>query len=122
MREQRRHPRVPLRMEVRWNGASNTRPGITSDVSQGGCYIESMVQPTVGEVLWFEFQLAPGLTMDLYGQVLYGHRNIGFGVRFGQLTNAQLKMLLRLIGSTRAQQNNPPIAQVLGKNSPRIAA
>ena len=113
MKEGRLHPRVPLRMEVRWNGSSHTCPAITSDVSQGGCYIDSMVQPAVGETLCFEFQLAPGVTMDLYGEVLYEHPGIGFGVRFGQLTEPQLKMLLRLIGTARADQNKARAAQLL---------
>jgi hypothetical protein len=42
MREQRKDLRVPLRLEVRWNGFSGNLPAVTSDVSLGGCYIESL--------------------------------------------------------------------------------
>lgn len=104
MKEERLHPRVPLRLEVAWNG-SPRRPGITTDISSGGCYIESIVQMAVGDVLPFEFQLAPGLSVELEGEVRYVHATIGFGVRFGRLTHVQRQTLLQLIGSARANQN-----------------
>jgi len=122
MKEGRLHPRVPLRLEVSWNG-THTRPGITTDISRGGCYIESIVQVAVGEFFRFEFQLDHGLSVELEGEVRYVHPTIGFGVRFGHLTDAQLQTLLQLLGSARANQN--PTGQIasMSKRGPtRVAA
>jgi hypothetical protein len=122
VKEERLHPRVPLRLEVRWNG-SYTRPGITTDISSGGCYIESIVQVAVGEVLRFEFQLAPGRSVEFEGEVRYVHHTIGFGVRFRYLTDVQLKTLLQLIGSARANQNpTGQIAPITNSGPKRVAA
>jgi hypothetical protein len=122
MREERLHPRVPLRLEVSWNG-NNTRTAITTDISRGGCYVESIVQVVVGDIHRFELQLAPGLSVELEGEVRYVHPTIGFGVRFGHLTNLQLQTLLQLLGSARANQNaNAPIASVRYSGPTRVAA
>ena len=122
MREERLHPRVPLRCEVRWNGSS-TRPGITTDISRGGCYIESIVQVAVGEVLHCELQLAPGHSLEFEGEVRYVHPTLGFGLRFRYLTSVQLQSLLRLIGSVRANQNSTRQIMPMTNRSPgRVAA
>jgi PilZ domain len=121
MREARFHPRVPLRCEVSWNG-SNTRPGITTDISRGGCYIESIVQVAVGEVLHCKLQLAPGHSLEFEGEVRYVHPTLGFGLRFRYLTNAQLKVLLRLIGSARADQSTGQITLMTDRSPTRVAA
>ncbi len=122
MKEQRLHSRVPLRLEVRWNG-SHTQPGITTDISRGGCYIESIVQVAVGEVLRFEFKLAPGCSVEFEGEVCYVHHTIGFGVRFRYLTDVQLQTLLQLIDSALANENpNGQIAPMTNSGPKLVAA
>ena len=96
MREQRKDLRVPLRLEVRWDGFSGSTAAVTSDVSLGGCYIESLSPVTVGDILDFDFQSTTNESMHLQGQVLYSHQNIGFGVRFTDL-NARQQMLELLL-------------------------
>lgn len=109
MKEQRRHPRVPLRLEVSWSG-SQTRPGITTDISNGGCYVESIVQVAVGDLLRFKFQLDAERTIEIEGEIRYIHPTIGFGVRFGNILNVQMQTLLGLIRS--AQENQNPSEQI----------
>lgn len=122
MREARLHPRVPLRLEARWNG-SQTRPGITTDISRGGCYVESLVQVAVGNMLRLELLIAPGLSVELQGEVRYVHPTIGFGVQFGNLSQAQIETLLQLIGSARASQNpTGQITSMTNRGPRRVAA
>jgi PilZ domain len=121
MKEQRLHPRVPLRLEVRWNG-SQTRPGITTDISKGGCYVESLVQVTTGDVFLLELQLAPGQSVELECEVRYVHPTIGFGVRFRYLTDVQLQTLLQLIASAQANQNPTRQIAPMTKRGPRRVA
>jgi len=82
MYEQRRDLRMPLRLEVRWTGFSGGASAVTSDISLGGCYIESVHQVTIGDILDFDFLPTTGEPLRLRGEVLYSHQNIGFGVRF----------------------------------------
>jgi hypothetical protein len=104
MKEERRHIRVPLRLEVSWDGISSREPAITSDVSMGGCYVESLEQAAVGDVLCFEFKLPEEGSLQLYGEVLYQHPTIGFGMCFRNLDDLQRSILLRLINHARVNQ------------------
>ena len=89
MQEQRKDLRVPIRLEVRWDGFSGAVPAITSDISLGGCYIESLYPVTMGDILDFEFRPSTLAALQVQGQVLYSHPNIGFGVRFTDLRARQ---------------------------------
>jgi predicted transport protein len=122
MKEQRRHPRVPLRLEVNWSG-SQTRPGVTTDVSNGGCYVESIVQVAVGDTLRFKFQLDDDRTLEIEGEIRYVHPTIGFGVRFGDTPNVQMQKLLALIRSALEAQNPPEqIASLASRPRPTRCA
>ena len=89
MQEQRKDLRVPIRLEVRWEGFSGAVPAITSDISMGGCYIESLSPVTMGDILDFEFRPSTKAALQVQGQVLYSQPNIGFGVRFTDLSARQ---------------------------------
>ena len=104
MYEQRKDLRVPLRLEVRWNGFSGRNAAITSDISLGGCYIESLYPVTIGDILDFDFRPATTEAVRLSGQVLYSHQNIGFGVRFMDL-KARQQILQLLMSSAPANQS-----------------
>ncbi len=107
MHEQRKDLRVPLRLEVRWNGFSGGAPAVTSDISLGGCYIESLYPVTIGDILDFDFRPATTGTLRLQGQVLYGHQNIGFGVRFTDLNARQQVLELLLPFGARNESSKP---------------
>ena len=120
MKEERLHPRVPLRLEVRWNGC-NSQPGVISDISRGGCYVESLVEVAIGDIR-LELQLAPGHSIEFEGEVRYVHPTIGFGVRFHYLTDVQLQTLVQLIGSASADQSPNPQNAPMTSRGPRLVA
>jgi hypothetical protein len=93
----RKHERVPLPLEVRWSGQSGHQSARISDVSLGGCYIESLAQVTIGESIGFEIQLPTGNWMPLFGKVVYTLSNLGFGVEFNPLSELQSNVLTDLI-------------------------
>jgi hypothetical protein len=47
--EQRKDARVPVRLEVQWPGWPSSCPDVASDVSLGGCYVESLNPVKVGD-------------------------------------------------------------------------
>jgi hypothetical protein len=96
MREQRLQARADLRLGIRWNGLSHRCEAVTSDISLGGCYVETFAQLGVGQRLWLDITLPAG-AIQLYGQVLYQHPGVGFGVRFLSLSVWQRKRLASLI-------------------------
>ncbi|HJP95480.1 MAG TPA: PilZ domain-containing protein [Pyrinomonadaceae bacterium] len=97
MREQRENPRIPLRLEVRWNGCETRIPDVTTDVSLGGCYIESLNSVTVGEVLNLGLRLPFSDTLPVSCEVRYHQPTIGFGLKFLQLSSFQRAALEGLI-------------------------
>lgn len=108
MYEQRKDFRVPLRLEVRWDGYSGGKSAVTSDISLGGCYIESLCPVNIGDVLNLDFLPANTEALQLQGQVLYSHQNVGFGVRFMDLqARKQIRDLLTPSGLTVDSCNLP---------------
>lgn len=99
--ERRHHERVLLPLEVRWEGQSGRHTARISDLSLGGCYIETLGQVTVGESLTFEIQLPTQNWMPLSGKVVYHHPNLGFGVQFAQLSDLESNVLVDLIEYAR---------------------
>lgn len=98
MTEQRKDARVPVRLEVEWGTLPSRCPDVTSDVSLGGCYVESLNSVKVGQVLNLSLNLPSNKTLRFRGEVRYHQPTIGFGVRFLQLSpfeQATLKALIR---------------------------
>ena len=95
--ERRNAERVPFPLEARWEGQSGRHTARISDISLGGCYIESLGQVTVGESVSFEVQLPTGRWMRLRGTVAYQHSNMAFGVQFNDLSELELNLLSDVI-------------------------
>jgi hypothetical protein len=96
--EHRKDTRVSVRLEVEWGGWPSRCPDVTSDVSLGGCYVESLNPVEVGEVLNLSLCLPSSKTLRFRGEVRYHQPTIGFGLRFLELSpieQATLKALLR---------------------------
>ena len=97
MSEQRREPRFPLRLEVQWNGCENPTPDVTSDLSLGGCYVESLNSVSIGEVLNLGLRLPFSEILPVRCEVRYHQPTIGFGIKFLQLTSFQRAALAGLL-------------------------
>ncbi len=95
--ERRQDERVPLVLDVRWESLSGKHTARISDMSLSGCYVETMGQVTVGELIRFEVQLPTGRWMPLIGEVVYQIPGMGFGLRFRTMTGTQREVLASLI-------------------------
>ena len=96
--EQRKDTRVPVRLEVEWGTLPSRCPDVTSDVSLGGCYVESLNSVKVGQVLNLSLSLPSQKTLRFRGEVRYTQPTIGFGVKFLRLSpfeQATLEALIR---------------------------
>lgn len=93
----RKHERITVPLEVRWEGISGQYTTRISDLSLGGCYVESLAQVSVGERLRFEIRLPTGRWMQLHGEVVYHQPTIGFGVHFTELSEPERELLASLI-------------------------
>jgi hypothetical protein len=69
-----------------------------TDVSSGGCYVETIVSVQVGEEVKFELNHPDGHSVPFTGTVAYHFEGMGFGVKFTNLNDEQKAFLYRITG------------------------
>src|SRR5687768_3431763 len=77
----RRHERVPILVDVVWGGGTRSSGARTIDISEGGCFIDTMGYAEVGETIAFKLLLPDGEGIQVQGEVVYVLPRTGFGVR-----------------------------------------
>lgn len=85
MVERRAHPRFSARVPVEVHSEGNDTPlySTTSDISLGGCYIESMYPLPVGASLDLKLQISD--TLLAAGKVVTSHPQVGNGIEFTRM-------------------------------------
>lgn len=97
MSDRRREKRWDVCLDAVWDGRSGNFTARVTDLSEGGCYIDSLNQTNVGEILHLKLQLPNGDLLELTGEVAHQAPPLGFGLRFIELTDDQLNNLRSLI-------------------------
>ena len=95
--ENRKHERVPILMEVLWGGGTRTSGVRTTDISEGGCFIDTMGHAAVGETIDFKLLLPDGEWIPVQGEVVYELPPTGFGVRFTNISDSDRERLKALL-------------------------
>jgi c-di-GMP-binding flagellar brake protein YcgR len=105
---ERKYPRVKVAVpaETRHPLENYPRRGQTSDVSEGGCYIE-MVQtldPATGidVVLWLG-----DVKIEARAEVVSKHSSLGNGTRFVRMQDANKKKLREFLETAQKRQGLP---------------
>jgi hypothetical protein len=105
MSERRTDTRLEVCLDAVWDGAVGNRHTRVADLSEGGCYIDSIAEVCIGELLYLKIQLPNGERLEVTGEVAHLVSRLGFGVRFVDLASEQLQMLRRLITHFEEQQD-----------------
>lgn len=100
--ERRENARVPLKLEVRWEGSTGKHLAETVDVGSGGCFIASAQMVPIGNRLIFEMQMPTGRSIRLFGEVIYHLTDSGFGIRFKFLNEMDRDAITLLVDYARA--------------------
>ena len=95
--ERRTEKRWEVCLEAIWEGESGRYNVRVTDLSEGGCYIDTLSQASVGEVVNFKVLLPGDEWLYLKGEVAHRTPPLGFGVRFVELTESDLARLRTLI-------------------------
>lgn len=93
----RQDERYSYLKEVELEFASGKRSARISDISLGGCYIDTIAQVPVGDKLTLHIASTRGDSQQFTGKVAYVLEGFGFGVEFVDLTDAQREFLFGLI-------------------------
>jgi hypothetical protein len=97
MSDRRTEKRWDVCLDAVWNGKSGNYTARVTDLSEGGCYVDTMGAAQVSEVITFKLQLPDGDWLELSGEVAHQTPPLGFGLRFINLTDDQLEKLRSLI-------------------------
>ena len=111
MSDRRRDKRWTANLDAVWDGRSGNFTARVSDLSEGGCYIDSLNQAHVGEVLNLTLQLPDGDSLQLTGEVAHQTPPLGFGLRFVDLTEEQFKKLCSLI--EHLERTHEPVSAIM---------
>lgn len=94
--ERRKHPRVARPLEGSFSGASGAATCRISDISLGGCFIQSLAKPKPGEPISVSVRLG-GQAMTFHGVVVYVETSMGFAVQFKDVEVKTLEDLSHLL-------------------------
>src|SRR5215510_12463717 len=113
MDERRSKPRLSVSLDAVWDGDNGRKNSArVTDLSEGGCYLDTVGEVLTGEVVAFRVLLPDDDWLYLEGEVRHHHHGLGFGVRFVDLNEEQTEKLLRLL----------LIAREAGPEAPAISA
>ena len=110
-RDRRREKRFDVCLDAVWDGRSGNFTARITDLSEGGCYIDSLNQAHEGEILNLKLQLPNGDWLELTGEVAHQTPPLGFGLRFVELSEQQLKNLRSLIA--HLNRTNDPVSAIM---------
>jgi hypothetical protein len=97
MSDRRREDRLEVCLDAVWDGKSGNYTARVTDLSEGGCYLDTMGEALSGEIVSFKLHMSGADWLDLTGEVAHQCPPMGFGLRFVDLTDEQLEKLRSLI-------------------------
>lgn len=95
--EKRSHQRVPTKLPVLWEGLLTNNYALMTDVSQGGCYINSAGRVSVDEHIRVDTIMVSQVHLQLECSVAHRQWPMGFGLRFADLTDEKAALISQLV-------------------------
>jgi hypothetical protein len=86
-----------------WDTSTEAHSARVTNLSEGGCYLDSVGEVRPGEIVGFRILLPDGDWLYLEGEVRHHVPKTGFGVQFVDLNDEQQEKLQALL--IRAQQS-----------------
>ncbi|HEX5070162.1 MAG TPA: PilZ domain-containing protein [Vicinamibacterales bacterium] len=116
MNERREHARFARPLDGRYRGQSGASPCRVTDISWGGCFVQTMSTPMRDEHTVVIIPIDE-TRIEIGGRVQYVERGMGFAVKFDRLTTAQIDALKPLLGDPppTVWPAGPVAAQSIGK-------
>lgn len=96
--ERRAHHRVLTKLTVLWEGLLTDNYALMTDVSQGGCYINSVGRVSIDENIRVDTILLSQAQIHLEGSVAHREWPLGFGLRFANLTDEKAALISQVVG------------------------
>ena len=114
-KDRRKEQRVEVCLDAFWYGRSGRVLARILDLSEGGCYVDTLGECYIGELLNIKFPLPDGDWLELSGEVAHHSPPLGFGLRFINLSDEQFEKLTSLLANLKGD-NDRPSAVLTHKN------
>ena len=105
--ERRTKKRFNVCFDAIWDGATGNSQARVTDLSESGCYIDSISEAVPGEILHLNIQMPNGEWLDLTGEVAHSQPQVGFGLCFVDLDSVQQEKLLALLEHLEDSTDRP---------------
>ncbi|MCU0238140.1 MAG: PilZ domain-containing protein [Pyrinomonadaceae bacterium] len=92
-RDRRKSERFSVQIDIEWEGLVGKKQGTISDLSISGCFVLCSGEVEDGETIKIFFPLSDGRKIQLWGEVVNHVFEIGFAIRFIELSEAQEEFL-----------------------------
>ena len=100
-KERRSVERFNVNIEVEWEGLIGRKAGTIGDISAIGCFVLCSGEVEDGENVKIFFPLNDGRTIQFWGEVSNHVFEIGFAVKFIEMSDAQKEFLDVLVKNFR---------------------
>lgn len=89
--------RLVVNIKVEWEGANGRQQGAINDISRQGCFVLCSGEVEDGEYIKIFLPLADKMKVQFWGEVVNHIYEIGFAIRFIELSDAHKEILERLV-------------------------
>ena len=107
MVERREKPRLSVSLDAEWDGTTGHHPAKVTNMSEGGCYLDSVGEVRRGEIVGFRVLLPDGDWLYLEGEVRHYSAGLGFGVQFTDLEEEQRQKIALVIRLAKEAGGEP---------------
>ncbi|HQU83244.1 MAG TPA: PilZ domain-containing protein [Pyrinomonadaceae bacterium] len=96
-RDRREFERFRVNIEIEWEGLIGRKTGTISDISRSGCFVLSSGEVEDGENVKLFIPLSRGMNAQFWGEVVNHVFEIGFAVKFIELSVSQKNFIEKII-------------------------
>src|ERR687883_2001746 len=97
MDDRRSRPRLSVHLDAVWQADEERHSARVTDLSEGGCYLDTVGEVMTGEIVAFRVLLPDDEWLYLEGEVKHHRHGFGFGVQFVDLNDEQTERLTQLL-------------------------
>lgn len=95
--ERRSGQRFNAELDIEWECVDGRSAGVLSDISTNGCFVLSAGSVADGEAVKIFVPVDDATSVEFVGKVANSTPEIGFAVRFGEVSEAHRDFIARLI-------------------------
>lgn len=103
-RDRRENERYAINIDIEWESTAGRKNGTMSDIGLSGCFVLSSGEVQDGETVKLFIPLSSGMKAQFFGEVANHVFEIGFAVKFTNLSEAQWEFIENFVDSVKREK------------------